>query len=281
MLYLIIESQNGEVYLNQTVSKGAIIATLLFVLAFYLTFYALRSIGIYKLAKTEGVKNAFIAFIPCIWMFTACKVIGKSRFFGFTIENAAVWICVVFSIATLVPLIYDFLNYFPYVMYYLQGGEVSIISGNGIYIGTGNDFINLFDTQGVRVLLRFLLIFNYILRLAEIFITVSIYIALFRKFWPEHYILAAVLSFFGLFSIMVFAIRNRKAVDFNEYIRNRFYGAGYTPYGNYGRNGQNTDERGTPYYNNDNGEKEPFGEFNNRPDEPFSEFDNDKKNDDK
>ena len=282
MLYFIIESASGEVVYNQLISKTAVLTATLLMLAVYLTFYVLRSIGIYKLAVNQGVKNAFIAWIPCIWIFTACKAIGKSRFFGTSIEKAAVWISVIFSVVTIVPFIYDFLNYFPYVMYYLQGGEVSLINGNGVYIATSSDFINLFDTQFVRVLSRILFFFNYILRIAEIFITVSVYIALFRKFWPEHYILATLLSFFGLFPIFVFAIRNRKAVDFNEYIRRRFYGAGYTPYGNryYGQNGQNADERGTPYYGNDDG-KEPFGEFNNRPEEPFSEFDNDKKSDDK
>ena len=77
-----------------------------------------------------------------------------------------------------------------------------------------------------------------------------------------------MLSFFGLFPIFAFAIRDKKAVDFNEYIRRRYYGAGFTPYGNryYG-------ERGNPYgQSNGNAGSEPFGEFDNRPDEPFGEF---------
>ena len=284
MLYLIVESDKGEIIFNQAIQSGYVITIFLIVAAFYLTFYVLRSIGIYTLAKRQGVENAYLAFIPCVWIYTVCKIIGKSRFFGFTVEKAAVWLCVIFSFATVVPLVYDFLVYFPYVMYYLQGGEVSLISRNGLYIETGVDFNNLFDTPAVNVLGRILYVFRYILSIAEIVITVSLYIALFKKFWPEHYILAAVLSFFGLFPVFVFAIRNRKAVDFNEYIRNRYYGAGYTPYGNryYGNSGQNNDERGTPYYgNSSNGEKEPFGEFDNRPEEPFSEFDDNKKNDDK
>ena len=278
MLNIILESEKGEVLFNQTVSKGAVLAIFLMVAALYLTFYALRSIGVYKLAKSQGIGNAFLAFIPCVWMFTACKIIGKSRFFGFTIEKAAVWICVVFSCAAIVPLAYNFLTYFPYIMYYLQGGELTFINGV-LYVG--NDFNNLFNVPAVNVITRILFFLNYLLRLAEIFITVSVYIALFKKFWPEHYILAAVLSFFGLFPIMVFAVRNKKAVDFNEYIRSRYYGAGYTPYGNrYYGNGNQNNACGTPYGNPSDKKDEPFDEFSNRPEEPFSEFNDDKKNDD-
>lgn len=279
MLNIIFETDNDVVLMNETVATGTVIFFAVIVAAFYLTFYALRSIGIYKLAVRQGVEKAYFAFIPCIWMFTACKIIGKARFFGNPMEKIAVWICLVFSCATLFPVIFGFLTYFPLVMYYLQGGEIKIeITKMNSVIYTGDDFVNLFAIPVVSTIRRIIYYLNYVLRIAEIFITVTVYIALFKKFWPEHYILASVLSFFGLFPIMVFVIRDKEAVDFNEYIRNRFYGAGYTPYGN-GGNGQN-DGRGQPYYGNGDGKNEPFDEFSDRPEDPFSEFD-DKKNNDK
>ena len=259
------------------------ILILLLIAAFYITFYVLRSIGIYKLAKGQGVQKPFMAWIPCLWLFTACRIIGKARIFSYSAEKLAVLFTVIFTAAVLVPLVYNFLTYFPYVMYYFEGGSISLVSkSGGLYIECGSNFVNHFDTQAVNVILKILAVFNYILRIAEIFVTVTVYIALFRKFWPEHYILAAVLSFFGLFPIFVFAIRNRQAVDFNEFIKRRYYGSGYTPYGNgyYGGNGQNNGgERGTPYYGNpSDGDNDPFGEFSNRPEEPFGEF-SDGKND--
>lgn len=279
MLNIIIESDKGEVLINQMVQGGSLIAIFLIVAAFYLTFYVLRSIGLYKLAKSQGVKNAFLAWIPGVWMFTACKIIGKSRFFGFTMEKAAVWICVVFSCAAIFPLVYQGFSLVPYGVKLLQGEEFELI-----FTSSGNN-INpqLVYSNGLAIFLNILYIFSRVFGIAEIFITVSVYIALFRKFWPEHYILSAVLSFFGIFPIMVFAIRNRKAVDFNEYIRNRYYGAGYTPYGNryYGQNGNQNNTYGTPYGNSSDNKDEPFDEFSNRPEEPFSEFDDNKNNDDK
>lgn len=277
MLNIVIETSDGG-NIVQSVSGSAVIVILLLMAAFYVLFYVLRSVGIYKLAKGQGVEKAFMAWIPCLWMFTACKIIGKSRVFGYSAERLAVLFTVIFTATALVPLIYNFLTYFPYIAYYFEGGTVSLINGSGgIYIECGSDFVNHFDTDAVNVIRRILAVFNYILRIAEIFVTVTVYIALFRKFWPEHYILAAVISFFGLFPIFAFAIRNRKAVDFGEYIKRRYYGSGYTPYGNgyYGGSGQggNGGERGTPYYGNpSDGDNDPFGEFSNRPEEPFGEF---------
>lgn len=262
-----------------SVSRGAVLSVALIILAVYIAFYVLRSIGIYKLAKNQGVAKAYFAWIPCLWIFTACKIIGKARFFSTTAEKVAVWACVLFSFAVLVPFISEFLKIFPYVAYFLEGGTLTLNVSQGLII-TGDNFNNIFDTSAVNTMIKILDAFGYILRIAEIFITVSVYIALFRKFWPQHYILAAVLSFFGLFGIFAFVIRNNKPVDFNEYIRRRYYNAGYPPYGNgyYGQGGNyggGADERGTPY-GTQPGDKEPFDEFSDRPEEPFGEFSDDK-----
>lgn len=263
---IIIETDTGASV--STISRGVVLSVALIILAVYIAFYVLRSIGLYKLAKGQGVDKAFFAWIPCLWMFTACKIIGKTRFFNTTAEKVAVWACVLFSVAVIVPFIINFLKLFPYVAYYLEGGKLTVNVSQGLVIYAESDFVNNFDTKTINAIINILGVFSYILRIAEIFITVSVYIALFKKFWPQHYILAAVLSFFGLFGVFVFVIRNNKAVDFNEYIRRRFYGAGFTPYGNryYGQNGN-----GAPYGNSSE-DTEPFGEFSDRPEEPFGEF---------
>ena len=276
---IIINNTTGEII---SVSRGSVVSVAIIVLAVIITFYVLRSIGLYKLAKSQGVENAFLAWIPCLWMFIACKVIGKARIFGTAAERFAVWACVLFSVAIVLPFVYNFLRIFPYIAYYLEGGDITINAAEGLTIYAGPDFVNSFDTKVINGIINVLGAFSYILRLVEIFITVSVYIALFRKFWPQHYILAAVLSFFGLFGVFAFVIRNNQPVDFNEYIRRRYYNAGFPPYGGYGQGGYN------PYNNGGNGygapsqgsseDKEPFGEFSDRPEEPFGEFSSGDKN---
>ena len=262
-------------YFSFDVSAGVVAAFCILAAAVFIAFYLLRSIGIYKLAKNQGIEKAYIAFIPGVWMFTACKIIGKTRFFGTTAEKAALWVCIIFSCAVAIPFIYNFIVYFPYAMYYLQGGTLEIINGSGIRaIDTAEvSFNNLFDTPAINAIINVLDYADVLFRIAEIFITVTVYIALFKMFWPERYILASVLSFFGLFPIFSFAIRNRKAIDFNEYIRQRYYGAGYTPYGNNYYNNQANSQ----FNNQPNNNSDPFEEFSNRPDEPFGEFSDDNK----
>ena len=85
----------------------------------------------------------------------------------------------------------------------------------------------------------------------------------------------------GLFGPFVFAIRNKKEVNFAEYIRRRFYSAGYPPYGPYGPYGgrqdtPNAGATGEPFGDTSEKKDDPFGEFSDKPDEPFGEFsDND------
>lgn len=269
------------------ISTAMVILFACIVVGIYIAFYVLRSIGLYKLARRQNVAHAFLAWIPCVWMFTACKIIGNTKIFGNTAEKLAIWACVIFSFATIIPFAYNFLVYFPYVMYYIQGGSIDLIVNGSVVIQpvttAGITFNNLFDTPAIDTVLKILYAVNYIFRFGEIFINVFLYINLFRKFWPEHYILAAVLSFFGLFPILVFAIRDREEVDFNEYLRKRYYGSGYTPYGG---NGYGNNEGQRTYYGSqggvNNGQSEqnndPFDEFSGRPEEPFGEF-SDNKND--
>ena len=122
-------------------------------------------------------------------------------------------------------------------------------------------------------------------------IEVNLYFSLFRKFWPNHYLLAAIFSiFFGLFPVFMFVIRHKEPVNYRQYVNSRqgyygprYYGGmhGQNPYGNnnpYGNPYANP--QGQPNQNNNNDKsKEPFGEFNGKDDdEPFPEFDNRKDN---
>ena len=215
----------GENYVeNIAVQKGAVLAVSLVAVIIALAFYALRSVGLYKLAVNQGIKNAYVAFIPCVWIFIACKLIGKIRFFGTTFEKAALIVCLIFSACEILPFAYNFLRLFPYIAYYLEGGQITVSVGAETVIYAGDDFINHFDTPAINTILNILRIVSGLLDIAEVVIVVFVYISLFKKFWPQHYIIASVLSFFGLFGVFVFAIRNNKPVNYADYIRSRYYG---------------------------------------------------------
>ena len=261
------------------------------VLAVVLAFYLLRSFAVWKLAKKQQLDKAFLAWIPLVWIYLACKLVGKSRIFGGTFEKFALLFTIIFTLAGLMKLAYEFFAYFPIVGNFLAGNEMfifitdasvsggivkptgykEIVEGLGIY-GKEGQFVDPYIRAGLN-----LKVFYYaglILDLASKVITVSLYIQIFKKYWPQHFILASVLSFMGLFPVFAFVIRNKQPIDYNEYMRNRYRGyfANGNPYGGQYRNQPPKDVPPTP-----------FEEFADKdeidPGDPFAEFSNKNKED--
>ena len=109
---------------------GGIIAILCCVLAVTAAFYVLRSIGLYALAKNNGIDHAFVAWIPFAWIYVACKLISETRMFGWSFKNIAVWALIIFSVSGVLDIVYNVLTYFPAVGYFLQGGTITIVEEN-------------------------------------------------------------------------------------------------------------------------------------------------------
>lgn len=276
------------------VQTGTVILTIVISLIVAVGFYLLRSIGLYKLAKNQGVKGAFMAWIPCVWIFVACKIIKESKVFGFTLDKLAIWFTIIFSITQVLAFAYEFMFYFPLVGNYFVGNEIyiymameetTIPTGLAQYI-FGGDFIVLVGENFVypyqdiflaRKIATFIYYALQLFSLLSVVIEVVVLFNLFRTFWPERFILAFVLSlFFDLSGLMIFLIRNKQPVNFAEYSRNRYNNYHFRdPYYNDRRNYdnyQNNQRQNRPY-------DEPFGGYNqdntqnnNSSDEPFSDY---------
>lgn len=268
-------------------------------LAIILGLYALRSVGIFMLAKRQGLKHAYLAWIPLVWFYILCKLIGKAKLFNWSFEKIALWLTLVFAVSELLAVVINVILYMPLFQY-------SLLEGGIIYIGSGEQLVEKFElyatidgTIGIFVtkrifpfglnrvqvsnLLDVLETISTIFSLASILVTISAYFAFFRKYLPQHFMLASLLSIFipGVFAIFVFATRNKNAVDYNEYMRSRYrayQNPHQNPYNNpYNQGGYNGG------YQQPKTPDEPFGEFaekgKSQPDEPFSEFDQKKNND--
>lgn len=254
---------------EKALSFGGIIAILCCVLAVTAAFYVLRSIGLYALAKNNGIDHAFVAWIPFAWIYVACKLISETRMFGWSFKNIAVWALIIFSVSGVLDIVYNVLTYFPAVGYFLQGGTITIVEENaGMKLYLGSDFVNPYGNaySAIKTFCTVINVTTSILSLFTLVVTVFAYIGLFKKFWPQHYIIASVLSVLGLFPIFVFAVRNKPATNYGDYIRSRFY------YGEtYGQNPPPGTERPPEH---------PFEEFAERgekdPGDPFAEFADDK-----
>ena len=199
--------------------------------------YLLRSFGLYAMAKKENHKNPNLAFIPFVWIYTASLLAGKVSFFGKKFKNFAVIALVVFCLTEAIALFINAVVYIPVVGYFLQGGEITIAamrdglpSGlveypllSGVFLR--NYFLYPYATS--IWLIKFATVLSYLydlLSILEIIVLVMIYIGIFRKYWPEHSFLGCAFSIFGFFPIVIFALRKRQPINYEEYVRARFYG---------------------------------------------------------
>lgn len=272
------------------IKSGLIWTALGISLAVILVLYALRSVGLFVLAKKQGIKKYGLAFVPVIWIYVACKLVGKARFFNKPIERLALIFCIIFAVSELLTFAYNFIVYFPLFEYALiHGGNVFIGAGEQagemlkymeLDIGTGLYVASAIKPFGMSIattnkILDVIFYLSRIFDLASIIITVTVYINLFRKFWPQHYMLASLLSIFlGLFPIFVFVIRNKPAINYSDYMRSRYeaYRSRYSnPYNNPYNNDANNGGYGSP------SEPKPFEDFDKKKEEPFKDFEDNKK----
>lgn len=279
-----------EVYLRY------ILFFLFAVLGSFAVIYVFRSLGLYKLAKNSGIKNAGLVFVPFVWFYIACSLVKENKFFKSTIGKFSILFTIIYSLSVVLPALYNFFAYFPLFGYYLNGGtihfgeissvmieEYSLIEfwTGGVYVGI--DYVNPYGslTNAIRIVANGIVIVNNISEIAVVFVEIIVYSAIFRKFWPNHYLLGTIFSMFGLFPFFVFGIRNNNAVDFESYMRARYRENAARYYGqNYGN--QNYNGYGGRYSSGHSSDSEsPFEEFNDKKadDEPFEEFNNDKPDD--
>ena len=117
-------------------------------LAIYLALYLLRSIGLYVLAKRQGINKAYLAWIPCVWLYVVCKLLGNARIFNQPVQSLALIMTIAFSVAQVLTFVYNFLRYFPLLEYVIMGGDVYI--GKASQFG-GELFAYLQVGEGVNV----------------------------------------------------------------------------------------------------------------------------------
>ncbi len=269
-------ADNGLIYL---------IIAIVSALALPITFYVLRSIGLFLLAKKGKVKHAWLAWLPCVWFYVACKLIKEIKIFGSTFGKMAVVFTVVFALAQILFFVNDFLAYFPIVgniilnksNVYVVLEETSLLPNNvreyaflgGFYVD-GSFIYPYKDVFAVGRIMTAISYVSMIFDLASLIISISLYINLFRKYWPAHFLLVAILSAMGLFGVMVFVIRNKQPINYADYVRSRYasyYGSQGGPNGPYGYYGGQSAPRQP---------EEPFSEYQDpkdkKPEDPFSDF---------
>ena len=233
-------------------------------LLLFATVFVLQGFGISKMAKNRGLEKRWLAFVPFVNIWYLGKLSGDGQFFGQRMKNTGLYAMIGQIIATGVT--WAMIISEAYLFY--EYGVPNVV--NDSYCWTGLTGFAKTVEQFYTVSLYLVMIFQLICQVLLFILLTS----LFKQYAPRNY---SILSFMCLLVPLarfftIFALRNRKAIDYDAYMRARreayarryqqMYGP--NPYGN-GPYGQN------PYGQSQN----PYGQSGaaqKKPEDPFEEF---------
>ncbi len=255
--------QGTKVSLKETLLISAIVALSLAALLFIF-----QGIGLYCMAKKQGLKNGWLAFLPFGNIYYMGKMAGTCQFFGQKLKRTGLYVMLAQIFTTLVAALYIAAQFY---LVWNCGDEVKFTEWQSMYwIGlTGfANVANAFYEVSTYVLSMLTLV-------TKILLTIML-IALFKKYSPFTYRMLALVCFFipAVRFICIFVLRNRKPFDFEAFIRRQqeeFIRRQQEYYNTYGRpNGSYGPHMGSPYgmggYQGTpqppRQPEEPFGEFN-------------------
>ncbi|MCQ2387962.1 MAG: hypothetical protein MJ066_05930 [Clostridia bacterium] len=271
-----------------TLKNGTVILIAVLFAIFTIGFYLLRSFGLYNLAKHAKEKKikskAYLSFIPCVWVYIAGKLAGKITLFGKEMKSYALTLSIVFTIGELAMIAFNAICYAPVAIHYLNGGMIFINNSSTVNAGNVyffNDAISFDvaitpygDMNKMASILSIMSTVSDILILVSDIMLIFVYAGLFKRYWPLHQTGASILSVLGLFPIMIFIIRKKKPINYQEFLRQRYQ----SMYGNQNPNNfynGNPNPYQNPYQNGENAN--PFEDFDKQENrgkdvDPFDEF---------
>ena len=285
IINFIVKPEINDVYDYSNVVLSCYLFSALGALAIYLILLVFGGIGLSKLAKKQGLKHRWMAFLPFFNTYYAGKLAGETQFFGQKMKRVGLYAMIseiLYVGLQLFVLVADIISFFP------QYRTLEIT--DGVIEGVDNDAMPAWIEPAVTYgnLVAYLLWFFVIVFLCVL------YVAFFRKYYARGPILLAFLStIFPFRGITIFAVRNNAPVDYNDYIRRRtqayMRNNGYQPpYGPYGsqNNGQNGPQNDDPFEGfggpsggnyGGSGSSSSGSSSSSFDDDPFSEFGDDKK----
>lgn len=244
--------------------------------------FVLQAAGVYRMAKKQGLKKKWLAFVPFANLWYIGKLAGSFEVFGHKMKRAGLYT----MIAQIVTTVLCFSSMAAEMYLFIECADAAIVNGaNGSIQFSGLSKVG-------SAIYNYYNIASYLVSIVGFVYSVLLLIllmGLYRKYYPKGYMFLAWLGIFVPLSryIVIFVLRNYRPIDYNEYMRRkreayaRRYGnmGGYgNPYGNpYGGNPYGNPYGGNPYGGNPYGNPygspygNPYGE-SPKSEEPFSEF---------
>lgn len=242
--------------------------------AIWLALFLLQGFGLYKMAKNRGMKKKGLAFVPFANIYYIGKLAGDCNFFGQRVKRAGMYAMIMQIIVTVLCVS-------------TAAAELYLYWNCGAPIFTSDMLLPYFNavTAGEIFAEKFYKITSFYLLsifelLYEIFLVI-LAMGLYKKYTPKNYMMLGILTLIFPFTrlIIIFALRNRPAIDYEAYMRARheayvrqqqeYYNRYGNPYNNPYGNGYNRPNGGygAPYG------QTPYNGPTAQPEDPFSEFD--------
>lgn len=272
------------VMLGGTVSGRLLYGSLSMAAGIWLILFVLQGIGLCTMGKKRGVKNRWLAFVPFANVCYMGKLAGTCSLFGRKMKRPGLYVLISQILAALACGATIAAEIFLFTK--CTGEMVPSDSGTPQWPGL----------TGFPMYVRnYYYYSDFIISIVQLAYTILLFIlmtGLYKKYTARNYFLLSWLALFLPVSkyIVVFVIRNNKAIDYDAYMRARReafmrrqqqnpYGrppyGGYGGYGNYGGNPYNS-----PPYNQGPYNQGPYAQNPNGgqaggsggTDDPFSEF---------
>ncbi|MDE5766021.1 MAG: hypothetical protein K2I17_02510 [Clostridia bacterium] len=236
--------------------------------------YVFKAVALFTIARREGYKNSWMAFVPLVNTYYIGVVSDKNRIYGAKPKYISL-------AAALLETAYVALGVLYYVAKFIifKGGYAApeystfvLAGGTTMEIPNGNYTpVNLPESLDWAwwVLSHLQDYIMYWVQLALIILNVFLLISFFRTYASSRYLLFSILCvIFPVTGIIMFAVRNNRGRNYMEYIKEQQQRQ-YRMYQEYMRNGQGGPYgQGGSYYG---GNADPYAQQrqNTPPDDPF------------
>ncbi len=200
--------------------------------------FVFKGIGLSTIAKREGHKNTYLAYIPFASYFLLGKIVGGVKVFGYRVKNLGLVAMIsMFSYYVLNGLYEGFL-YGENIVSLVTTGELGVLPS--LY---GNVWIDV-------VLNVLMLAASVVYIIADVFLMLTF----FMYYGKKYQILYSLLSIFfePVFGILVFVVRKRERFDYSQYMKMRFDSY------NANRSGGGFNNPQEPFTRDDNG---PYAQY--------------------
>ena len=253
---------------------GSVVGVLFWVVAFIL-----QGVGISTMAKNRGIKNRGLAFVPFVNILYIGRLAGECQFFSQRVKRAGMYAMIAQIITTLFTIAMIAAEIYLWMMHGVPQTEPQLgLSYWPGLTGFSRTVSEFYDLSGYL-----LSIFQLICGVLLVILLMSLY----KKYEPRNHFALSMLTLLAPISrfFIIFAIRKRKAIDYEAYMRARrdayvrrqqYYNPYNNPYNRSGGNPYGDGQYGqNPYANGQHGQN-PYGQSaeqnSAQPEEPFSEF---------